>query len=133
MYVALPVEGLDDTANLDHRVQGVLERHGPRTNLREEVGNRTVLHDEVRPPVRSRSHTVQLHDGGVPRQEGHRIGFAMQFLRTPRIALSAHDLDGHVPARQLLTIEENVGETALPQGTNPPESRNVRPPHTCDD
>ena len=68
--------------------------------------------------------------GGVPRQERHRIGFTMQFLRAPRIALSAHDFDGHVSTRQLLAIEEHVGETTLPQGTNPPESRKVSLPAT---
>ena len=126
MHVALAVKHLHAATDLDHSVEGLLERHRARTHLREQVSHRAVLHDQVRATVARRPHAVQLHDRGVPGEQSHRVGLTVQFLRAALIAQRAHDLDGHVAARQLLTVEEDVGEAALTERAHPSEAGNIR-------
>ena len=132
MHVALAVEHLHDAADLDHRLQRRLQGHRPGAHLREQIRDRTVLHDQVGAPIRGGAHAVQLDDRGVPGQQRHRVGLAVQLEGATLVALRAHDLDRHVTAGQLLSVQEYVGETALPQRAHPSETWDLGATHARD-
>ena len=77
MHVALAVEHLHAATDLDHGVEGLIERHRAGTHLREQVSHRAILHDQVRATVACRPHAVQLDDRGVPGEQRHRVGLAV--------------------------------------------------------
>ena len=79
-----------------------------------------------------RADAVKLHHRRVPREQRHRVSFAMQLTRAPLVALRAHHLDGHVAAGQLLVVQEHVREATLAERANPAEPRNLRASHTRD-
>ena len=72
---------------------------------------------------------MQLNDRGVACQQGHRVSFAVQFLRAALVTLHAHDLDRHLTTGQLLTVQEDVSEATLSQRAHPLEAGNIRALH----
>ena len=132
MNVAQAVEHLHATADLNHRLKRPVQRHRAGPHLSEKVSDRAVLHDQIGATVRRRADAVKLHHRRVPREQRHRVSFAMQLTRAPLVALRAHHLDSHVAAGQLLVVQEHVREATLAERANPAEPRNLRASHTRD-
>ena len=112
MEHAAAMRSLQRTGDSDGDLQHVRDGN-PLSPVALAQDGGTQLHDQIGPAVSGNARAVHRHDRGVGTQLGHQVGLGTEHLPDLVIDhLSKHDLDGHLPPRHVLLVEEHIGEAS---------------------